>query len=213
LIDVLESQPPAAQAITSSRASPALSLKSAIDAIPEDHLKHVLRVLTNDVAGDVDKMRSNIEQWYNDTMDRVSGWYKRKVQIILLIISLIVSVGLGIDTIALGNTLWQNSTLRAAVVTAAQQQTRSAVANGHNQLPSQIKTLQVDLNQLNVPIGYSVRSGDPTYITPNLAGWLRKALGLLLTTIALSLGAPFWFDLLNNVVNLRQTGPKPDSAS
>jgi hypothetical protein len=32
----------------------------------------------------------------------------------------------------------------------------------------------------------------------------------MLTTLALSLGAPFWFDLLGKLVNLRQTGIPPD---
>jgi uncharacterized protein involved in cysteine biosynthesis len=35
-------------------------------------------------------------------------------------------------------------------------------------------------------------------------------LGLLLTTFAASLGAPFWFDALNESVNLRGTGKRPE---
>ena len=37
-----------------------------------------------------------------------------------------------------------------------------------------------------------------------------KLLGLLLTAIAVSLGAPFWFDLLNKIVNIRAAGRAPD---
>jgi hypothetical protein len=37
-----------------------------------------------------------------------------------------------------------------------------------------------------------------------------KILGLLVTVLAISLGAPFWFDLLNRLVNLRSTGKPPD---
>ena len=43
----------------------------------------------------------------------------------------------------------------------------------------------------------------------NLQGWATRVLGLLLTAAALTLGAPFWFDLLNKVANLRTAGPKP----
>jgi len=36
------------------------------------------------------------------------------------------------------------------------------------------------------------------------------ALGLLITVFAISLGAPFWFDILNKVVNLRGAGRAPE---
>ena len=45
-----------------------------------------------------------------------------------------------------------------------------------------------------------------------MAGWLHKIMGLLLTTVLVSLGAPFWFDMLSKLVNLRNTGIKPKTA-
>ena len=40
--------------------------------------------------------------------------------------------------------------------------------------------------------------------------WLRKVAGWLLTAFAVSLGAPFWFDLLNRFINLRVSGKAPE---
>jgi hypothetical protein len=40
--------------------------------------------------------------------------------------------------------------------------------------------------------------------------WYLRVPGLVLTWAAVSLGAPFWFDILNKLVNLRQTGLPPD---
>ncbi|OMP75125.1 hypothetical protein [[Flexibacter] sp. ATCC 35208] len=40
-------------------------------------------------------------------------------------------------------------------------------------------------------------------------GWFLSPIGWLLTAFAVSLGAPFWFDLLNKIIQLRGTGPKP----
>lgn len=42
----------------------------------------------------------------------------------------------------------------------------------------------------------------------NLPFW-GKLLGLLLTALAISLGAPFWFDLLNKVISIRAAGRSP----
>jgi hypothetical protein len=43
----------------------------------------------------------------------------------------------------------------------------------------------------------------------DVGGWLLKIIGLTITTLAVSLGAPFWFDVLKNLANMRSTGPAP----
>ena len=41
--------------------------------------------------------------------------------------------------------------------------------------------------------------------------WLiKKFAGWFMTGLALSLGAPFWFDLLSKFVNIRGAGVKPE---
>jgi hypothetical protein len=42
--------------------------------------------------------------------------------------------------------------------------------------------------------------------------WLERLLGWFLTVLALSMGAPFWFDLLNKFMNVRYSGKSPDEA-
>ena len=41
-------------------------------------------------------------------------------------------------------------------------------------------------------------------------GFWEKVVGLLFTALAISLGAPFWFDMLNRVVSIRAAGRAPD---
>ena len=43
-------------------------------------------------------------------------------------------------------------------------------------------------------------------------GWLSRIVGWLLTIIAVSLGAPFWFDLLNRFITIRASGKAPEEA-
>lgn len=57
-----------------------------------------------------------------------------------------------------------------------------------------------------IPAGYSPR---PFFFLTSQAGFL-KLIGLLLTAIAISLGAPFWFDLLNKVISIRAAGRSPE---
>jgi len=41
---------------------------------------------------------------------------------------------------------------------------------------------------------------------------LSKIVGWLATILAIMMGAPFWFDILNKISNLRSTGKKPDES-
>src|SRR2546423_868176 len=64
-----------------------------------DRARHAVLTLINAAGGDAQKARENIEFWFNTSMDRVSGWYKRRAQRALFVIGLIVAIGLNIDTV------------------------------------------------------------------------------------------------------------------
>ena len=74
----------------------------------------------------------------------------------------------------------------------------------------EIKEARIYLSRAGIPMGWTENNFPPgDGEQKNLWGWLVKLAGILLTTIALLLGAPFWFDLLNKVINLRVAGKKP----
>jgi hypothetical protein len=72
-----------------------------------------LRSLWADAQGDVDKFRSSLEQWYDDTMERVSGWYKRKIQMILLGIGMALAIAFNVDSIQIAEKLSKDPKLAA----------------------------------------------------------------------------------------------------
>ena len=62
------------------------------------------------------------------------------------------------------------------------------------------------------PVGWE--NEDPFRIREGVPDWswetrLAHAIGWVLTAAAVSLGAPFWFDLLGRVAKLRGTGRRP----
>ena len=65
-------------------------------------------------------MKDNLGVWFDFTsMDRVSGWYRRKIQSYILIIAVFISFGLGVDTLALVKFLRADSALRESLVAVA----------------------------------------------------------------------------------------------
>jgi hypothetical protein len=192
-------------------------VRDAVDKcnLLSDKMKTALLVLIDEAAGDLRRARENIENWFDDTMNRVSGWYKRKAQLVVLLLALVLSVALNADTITIANSLSSDTTLRAAVVAAAEETAKERPIDSKTPL-TRVNELRNELEHLGLPIGWlkaSERYVDPREVPTDAQGWFYKILGLLLTTIAVSLGAPFWFDLLNKFVNLRGAGKESDRIS
>ena len=89
-----------------------------------------LSPLAHDAAGDVDRFRENVEIWFNDGMERVSGWYKRHTAVWQTGIAFVLAVGMNVDALQITRTLWREPTLRQALVTSAEAYSRTAQAPG-----------------------------------------------------------------------------------
>jgi hypothetical protein len=181
------------------RAFTKVDLEDAISALESTPVRQALWALYRDVGGNAAAFRHAAEKWYDDAMQRVSGWYRRHVQLALWAIALVLVVVLNVDTVQVATTLWRDPTTRAAVVAQAEK----AVQQGGTNVSASTKTLVI-------PLGWRFSSGKGAQQFPNSAvGILSKIAGLIATIAALALGAPFWFDLLSRFVQVRGTGAKP----
>lgn len=186
-----------------SRSLTLVNLRTAVNQIDDDQLKRALRLLLPDAGGGGIKVaRENVERWFDDAMERVSGWYKRKTQMIILVVAVVVTVALDADSLVIARSLWTDAELRELLVAAAQQANEQAPT-------ADIGAIRDQLAALRLPIGWSLPPcwwQGPANCT--LVGTLADILGFLFTVIALSLGAPFWFDLLNRFVEFRGSGER-----
>ena len=215
-----------------------------------------LKSLWRDSGADVEKFKQKLEKWFDDTMERVTGWYKRYTQVVLFIIGIIIAVGFNVDTIKIAKKLAKDPKLREQMV-------QNAIAYAEKQQEAgsylqQLKSLKQDTTEVsaNLESRYdklTKRTDSLTNLADSLLkneiknvsdlmalGWHAKSkhtlentggflcfkcndmgtdfsaifkaiIGWLITALAICLGAPFWFDLLNKLVKLRGTGTKIDS--
>jgi hypothetical protein len=189
--------------------------------------------------------RRNVEQWFNDAMDRAGGWYKRHTQLWLGLIGLLFALALNVDSVTIATTLWRDPTLRQNVVEQAQKFELPEDSTGQPlssaETAQAIRDLNTNLSQdLRLPIGWKIevhrvqaaevctllaqQPGDVRGIpygadcfqvleavpNPN-ASVFGKLVGFLITAVAVTQGAPFWFNLLQS--SLRLAGKKPDASS
>jgi len=76
----------------------------------------------NDAKADYQKLQqlqTNLENWYNDAMDRVSGWYKRYTQNVLMIIGLGLAIAFNVNSVRIAQMLWTDRDARQGMVDAA----------------------------------------------------------------------------------------------
>ena len=205
---------------------PLENVQRAVSTLPDGHTKQSLLVLinktkqaalllnqTNAAAYEMERLQDNIEQWFDDAMDRVGGWYKRWTQRILLGIAIVLVLAGNVDTLMLVQRLSRDNVLRASIVAAAE-----SAAQGDTGSPEE--NLLAEADKLRLPLGWTLNQEDPYSAgqIPNcktaplsecLLGWALKLVGLLISIIAIQIGAPFWFDTLSKFINLRGAGTPP----
>ncbi|HEX7174290.1 MAG TPA: hypothetical protein VF240_03290 [Pyrinomonadaceae bacterium] len=218
-----------------------------------EKVARAVEALTKEAGGDAEKARKSVEKWFDSSMDRVSGWYKRRSQVIILFLGFGVTVFANADTIAISKSLANDPSVRQSLVAASQEYAKSNTAPSPGATPAPtpapqestepasttaaptptpLKECEKDINspecrvaknlhqleKFGLPIGWDltnrnavptppwlVAKGDSVAWWTSVGNWLLKLLGWLVTAAAISLGAPFWFDLLNKFMIVRST--------
>jgi hypothetical protein len=201
---------------------PLKNIQEGLKKLPDGDTKETLLVLIDKTRREVtsvehqaEAFRRNLEGWFNHAMERVSGWYKRWTQRVLLCLAIIVVVISNADTLMLIEWLSKDDTLRASLAAAAQEAVKTPISSNAGAVDLQ----QVLRSTENVPlpIGWSLKPDDPRHFkllefewSLKFAGWaFYKIFGLMISILAVSLGAPFWFDTLSKFVNVRSAGAPP----
>ena len=204
------------QAISVGKGVEMRKLNESIEAIPSERVRGALTALLHNAQGDAVLFRHNVEQWYDDQMERVSGWYRRRIQKVLWILAFLTAFMLNADSLQIAKRLWVEPSVRASLVSQAQTTTTT------NQDPSTTDP-SAALNALPVPLGWHLATADddpqgfPLYWDRSWdrSMWwslLSKLIGLTLTAVAISFGAPFWFDTLSKLARLRNGGAPPPAS-
>lgn len=185
-------------------APPSQSLRDAIagSTTLSPKVSQALLSLVNAAGNDAAKARDNIEQWYNHAMERVASLYKRKTQAIILCVGAVLCAAVNADSIGLVNSLSTDKAIRDSLVAAA---SKSAPAPASATAQSDFQLDLARIRTSGLPIGWMRQAapGDLRAIPNSPGDWAQKLIGLLLTLAAISLGAPFWFDVLSKVTVIR----------
>jgi hypothetical protein len=226
-------------------------LAAQIAGIQNPELRRALSSLFNQANHEAAKFEKALETWFNESMDRVSGWYKQWIQYWLFGLGLALAAAANVDTIHIIGALSTDPKMQLDAAKAsikylnAQSATQTAAGSTSKSSPTgtriqgqnpesspqettkpegsgvpsstatpnplttaqSLETAATDLASLNVPLGWA--GPERSYFTRH---WWSAIVGWLLTALAASMGAPFWFDTLNRFVNIRSAGQSPDES-
>ncbi len=198
------------------------TLRQNISELKNPRVQRIILSALDTSGGDLTKAQESVEAWFNSSMDRVSGWYKRRTQSMLIVMGIAIAIIANVDTIKIAEKLYKNPGLRDATVAMATSVLQNP-APGMQSSPAQTANtppatnpattattdstsaaknaaiLFTKLNSLDLPIGWRNKSIELNADLP------MTILGWLITGLAISLGAPFWFDLLSKFMSVRSS--------
>lgn len=198
------------------------TVRAGVQQLPPGQTREVLSVFVRDSKGSLEQFKQDLELWYQEVMNQATGWYKTRVQYALFGIGLVISILFNADTFQVAQKLSIDPEARQEIIEQAytyiereeehrsdSTQTRATV----DSLEQQIRQLiDEELTMASTALGIGWAQAPPVNLKST--AWWKYAgqsfLGWVVTAFAITLGAPFWFDLLKKVMNIRAAAKKPD---
>ena len=171
-------------------------IKGAVANIENPQLKQFLTTEIRHAGASVDTLRDHVAAWFDASMDRVGGDYKRRTQVWCFFIGLAIAIFLNIDTLHIATALWHSPALTKGIGNAPITSTAIAIEA---------------VKSLGLPIGWTQDRLD-VWNSCNTGAIAAMVVGWGLTAGSTLFGTSFWYDTLSNVLKLRGNGPAPAPA-
>jgi hypothetical protein len=201
----------------------------------DEPLKSQMEALWATCEGNLRAFRAELERWFDAQMARLSAIYRSQIRLVMLVLGVLVTlVGFGAgartDTLELVSDLQRDETFRTALSDLAAQASKDDLAAiGAAGCPPEepdgeggASTTTLDFaciakgleSYQNISLifdGTGSAAGDEVTGRADVS-WPYRVLGLLVTAVAISFGASFWWNVLRRPVGLRRDGRTASSA-
>lgn len=200
--------------------------------------RETYRSLSEKTVSEIDLFRGKLENWYDSSMDRVTDALKKRYsRPATFLVALVVSSLLNADSIAIARYLYSNPETRTKLTmqaydavkdTALINQVKQLKTTGPFNSPAAANLEQIKVNIIKkisaidrakeslddaIPLTWKGRELVGEHGRFSLLLLLSKITGIAATILAIMMGAPFWFDTLNRISNVRSAGAKPPVSS
>lgn len=192
----------------------------SIRLLPDSKIKVALLGAALAADRDLQVFIKGVSAWTERSLTALGGAYKRNTQWICFALGLVIAIVFNIDTVTLTQRLYSDAGLRNDMVVAATQFVEKTTPETFTKCQGMDTTSPKYASECAPLVALTSALKERKDVWARLPiGWSQgtyphqifMGLGWLLTALAISLGAPFWFDLLNKLVNIRHSMGKPEA--
>lgn len=125
--------------------------------------RHARSAGSGPLAVEVDDAHAALAGWFDDAMDRVTGWYKRRMQLAVQLVAGTIVVSLNVDAFYMADRIARDEALRRALVGDAAALRTEGLPKGDAEtqdagtLAMRVAELTVELGKLGLPLGWPAR--------------------------------------------------------
>ncbi|WP_335166024.1 hypothetical protein [Nostoc sp.] len=184
------------------------------DDVPDNLIKSLAaiaqrsRIKIGDLTEEMNQFKNEVETWFDRSMDRASGVYKRNAKGVAILIGISIAILTNTDTFHLVKRLSQDSVIRSTIAQSATQRIDYIKdSEGRKEIENLLVNASIPIGWQNINQQFEPNSGNVLLI--RIWQVFRLICGWIVSGLAIAMGAPFWFDILNKVINVRNAGPKP----
>ncbi len=170
--------------------------------------------VTADAARDeVQYFGHEVEKWFDRGMERATGVYKRNAKAVALMIGVGTAIAINADSFHIATRLAVDPVLRNSITQTADQVVTSTDGDLEQNLQEVQTAVDNALKEIPFPLGYNdmvvqqQMAAEENWPIPFVP---RRFLGWLVSGFAISMGSTFWFNVLKKVINVRNSGDKPE---
>lgn len=190
-------------------------IAAAIASLPQGPLRSRLEVLRSEATDDLVAIKAGLEGWFDDVMDRLEGAYKRWTRWLLFVVGLVLAGVLNVSALRIVDSLWNDPVLRTAVAAQVEELTATCAAGDETCVPPACPEDKTECTEAD-KIDYALNSLDGLKLPVGWGAgwsaelhWLLIMIGWLPAAAAVTMGAPFWFDLISRLTGMRGGGVPP----
>ncbi len=188
--------------LTGNKEMNLLQLAELVDKLPDSDGKQAFIHWINQGVTTIEDLRKHTTDYFCGLLDQAAATFKANARSFVIILSIIVTVLFGTDSIQLAKTLWTNAELRAIAVAKADVVVSQEGPN------ARIDDLVKELGGLTIKIGWWQSERPAANATTMDWVWFAvlKVAGLGMTAVAVSQGSSFWYDLLKKITSPAKSG-------
>src|SRR5215471_4319367 len=160
--------------------------RAAADLQAPSNIKDVLLAVATRAGDDVGKARDDLARWFDTAMDRLSGVYKRRLQLWGFIVAIALTVAVNADSVNVARALWLDAGLRDQISAAASKAAASPPLASESSLGVLARQANQNIQDLEsvraFPLGWAGSQGRPDNgWERTVLGWCVKILGFVIT--------------------------------